>query len=245
MLLTVAALPAVPHQGTGLAAQSLRGSSHSLDIQNRVARQHDYSYLRTGSQVRQFLEAGYLVRVRATDDFRLHRVSFPFARPEVELFIRRLARQYRDACGERLVVTSLTRPTNRQPRNASSRSVHPTGIAVDFRLSSRRSCRSWLEGVFLSLERGGILEATRERYPAHYHVALFPRKYAQHVGRLTDGRVAVAERPSSITYQVRPGDTLWTLARRHNTTVDRLRDVNDLSGNQIYAGQTIRLPMGR
>lgn len=236
---------AVPCQETRLAAQGLRGSAHSLDIQNRVARQHDYSYLRTGSRVRQFVEAGYLVRVRPTDDFRLHRVSYPFARPEVELFVRRLARQYREACGERLVVTSLTRPINGQPRNASSRSVHPTGIAVDLRLSRSRSCRSWLEGVLLSLERGGILEATRERYPAHYHVALFPRKYAQHVGRLTDGRVAVAERPSSITYQVRPGDTLWTLARRHNTTVERLRNENDLSGNQIYAGQMIRLPTSR
>ena len=37
-------------------------------------------------------------------------VSFPFARPEVELFVQRLSGQYRRACGEQLVVTSLTRP---------------------------------------------------------------------------------------------------------------------------------------
>lgn len=225
-----------------LAGQSLRGSSHSLDLQNRMARRHDFSYLRTGDRVRQFVEAGYLVPVRANHDFRLHRVSYPVARPELELFVRRLAAQYREACGERLVVTSLTRPINRQPRNASSRSVHPTGMAVDLRLSSRRSCRSWLEGVLLSLERGGVLEATRERYPAHYHVALFPQPYVDYVSRQTGTMVALAEPASSITYQVRPGDTLWTLARRHDTSVETLRSVNDLSGNQIYAGQMIRLP---
>lgn len=242
-LLALLALPATRlDSGTALAGQSLRGSSHSLDVQNRMARQHDYSYLRTGDRVRQFVEAGYLVPVRSNDDFRLHRVSYPVARPEVELFVRRLASQYRAACGERLVVTSLTRPINRQPRNASSRSVHPTGMAVDLRLSRQRACRSWLEGVLLSLERAGVLEATRERYPAHYHVALFPRSYLAYVDRRTDGQVVLAEPASAITYEVRPGDTLWTLARRHDTSVEFLRSVNDLSGNQIYAGQMIRLP---
>ena len=41
----------------------------------------------------------------------LDRVNTYRARPEVALFIRRLAAQYRAACGEQLVVTSLTRPT--------------------------------------------------------------------------------------------------------------------------------------
>ena len=39
-----------------------------------------------------------------TEDFELHRVSFPYARPELDLFLRRLSAQYRAACGERLVV---------------------------------------------------------------------------------------------------------------------------------------------
>ena len=83
------------------------------------------------------------------------------------------------------MVTSLTRPLSRQPRNASSRSVHPTGMALDVRRSNSRSCRSWLESVLLSLEGSGVLEATRESYPPHYHIAVYPQPYARYVDNLT------------------------------------------------------------
>ena len=41
------------------------------------------------------------------------------------------------------------------------------------------------------------------------------------------------------TYRVNRGDSLWSIARRHNTTVDTLKDLNSLSGTRIVAGQTI------
>src|SRR5690606_37962047 len=129
------------------SAQSLRGSPVSLDLQNRVAREHDYTFIRTPDRVQYFAEQGRVVRVRPADDFTLHAVSFPYARPELALFIERLGTQYRSACREQLVVTSLTRPTTRQPRNASARSVHPTGMAVDLRYSRDSRCRKWLEDV--------------------------------------------------------------------------------------------------
>ncbi|MEJ2539197.1 MAG: DUF5715 family protein [Gemmatimonadota bacterium] len=229
-------------------AQSLRGSQASLDRQNRVAREHDYSFIRDSRQLRRFVNAGYLVPVDGDRNYRLNGVSFPYARPEVELFIRRLAEQYRDACGERLVVTSLTRPQNAQPRNASRRSVHPTGMALDLRLSRSRSCRTWLEGVLTRLEASGVLEATRERYPAHYHVALFPRPYFDYVERISDEtprlvqRVAANVSEALVEYTVRRGDSLWTIARRHGTTVDRLRSENRIRGNRIMAGQTLKVP---
>ncbi len=226
---------------TTALGQSLRGSTRSLDLQNRVARQHDFTYIDTAERVRYFASRGWLVRVRPNRDFQLHAVSFPYARPEVALFLERLGRQYRAACGEQLVVTSLTRPTTRQPRNASSRSVHPTGMAVDLRYSRNRTCRRWLEDVLLSLESAGVLEATRERYPAHYHVAVFPRQYAAYVERL---RSRTADRMAQVAYRVRPGDSLWTIARKHGTTVERLRQVNGLRGSRIYAGQVLEVPTG-
>lgn len=233
-----------------LAAQSLRGSRASLDIQNRVARDHDYTFIRSGAQLQRFVDAGYLVPVRGDRNYTLHAVSYPYARPEVELFVRRLAEQYRAACGEQLVVTSLTRPQDRQPRNASERSVHPTGMALDLRLTRDRNCRQWLEGVLTSLEGAGVLEATRERYPAHYHIALFPRDYARYVTRLTDEEPQLLERVASnaeaveavVDYKVRRGDSLWDIARRHGTTVDRLRAENRIRGNRIMAGQTLKVP---
>jgi hypothetical protein len=237
-------------------------------VQNRVAREHDYSFLRSAGQVRRFAELGHLVPVSGGSDFDLHAVSFPYARPQVAVFVERLATQYREACDEKLVVTSLTRPLDRQPRNASDRSVHPTGMAVDLRWSKRKSCRDWLEGVLLDLEHAGILEATRERYPPHYHVALFPRPYASYVERVAGNGaagaeskaeasppVAVASRtalseaasPESDTtlYQIRPGDSLWTIARRHGVSVTELKTQNALRTNRIYAGQVLQVPASR
>jgi hypothetical protein len=164
-------------------AQSLLGSHESLLKQNEEARDHDFSYLRTSAEVREYAQQGALVRVPGNADYELatEEVSFPYARPEVKLFIERLADQYHSACGEPLVVTSLTRPINRQPANASVISVHPTGMAVDLRRSDGAGCRQWLETVLLELEGKGVIEATREQYPPHYHVAVFPNPYLQYV----------------------------------------------------------------
>lgn len=221
------------------SAQSLGGSERSVDRAYRAAQAHDFTFIRDGKQVQRFVNGGYLVRVRSGRHHELHGVSFPYARPEVALFIERLSNQYRNACGEKLVVTSLTRPLNRQPRNASEFSVHPTGMAVDLRRSGSRACRSWLERVLISLEKSGVVEATRERYPAHYHVAVFPRQYGNYVERLVarDGARGAKSR-----YTVRSGDSLWTIARRHGTTVVKLQVTNGLSGSRIYRGQVLTVP---
>jgi LysM repeat protein len=44
------------------------------------------------------------------------------------------------------------------------------------------------------------------------------------------------------TVRVRPGDTLGDIARRHGTTVTRLKRVNGLESSQIRSGQRLRLP---
>ena len=251
-------------------AQSLRGSAASLDRQNEQAHAHDYTYLQTSSQVRRFVGAGLLVPVRDTDTYWLKDVSFPFARPEVKTFIDRLASQYRSACGESLVVTSLTRPQSRQPRNASPRSVHPTGMAIDLRRPSNPRCRSWLEDVLLSLEMRSVLEATRERRPPHYHVALFPNRYATYVSSLTrsvrpgeptvpaperteralvaveaaltgEGTVTAAD-SGIATHVVRRRETLWEIARQHGITPAELRRANGLASTLIHPGQVLRIP---
>ncbi len=232
LALGVTASPAV--------GQSLRGSTPSLDRQNSVARQHDFTFLNSTSHARSFVEAGYLVRVGSTADYTVKRGVLPYTRPAVATFMQRLGSQYKAACGEKLVVTSLTRPKSRQPRNASPRSVHPTGMALDLRRSSRASCRSWLEGVLLHLEGKGVLEATYERRPPHYHVALFPTQYETYVASLSKAPAAAPRE-----YFVRRGDSLWEIARDHDTTVAELREANNLRNSRIYAGQVLTVPSRR
>lgn len=288
-------------------AQTLRGSTSTMQRQNRIAQQHDYTFLKTSSQVRRFVSSGYLERLNGNADYELARVSHPYARPAVRIFVERLGSQYRAACGEKLVVTSLTRPVLEQPRNASDLSVHPAGMAVDLRISRKRSCVKWLEKTLLSLEKQGVLDVTRERRPPHYHVALFPEPYTRYVTKIAGPaavRVAAAPAPAKPaeakaaptqvaaaepvddaadleeqlsealgnaaeseptrlvtanvaeeskpdtepsepalgTYRVNRGDSLWSIARRHNTTVDTLKDLNSLTGSRIVAGQTITVP---
>lgn len=235
------------------AGQALGGSAASLDRQNAQARAHDFTYLRTPDQVRRFVELGYLVRVVPTGDFELHDVSFPYARPEARLFIERLAAQYRSACGEKLVVTSLTRPLSDQPVNASNRSVHPTGMAIDFRRSNRTACRSWLESTTLTLEGRGVLEVTRERRPPHYHVVIYPDPYLAYVSRITGSQVRFASESDAgrapaeerITHVVRRGESLSRIASDYGVGVGRIRAENGLRGDRILMGQRLLIPVER
>jgi hypothetical protein len=224
-------------------AQSLRGSSASLDRQNREARRHDFTYLERPVQLDRFVDAGLLVPIEGNADYMLNDVSYQVARPEVKLFLERLGAQYRRACGEVLVVTSLTRPTSQQPHNASSRSVHPTGMALDLRRPAGR-CRNWLESTLLALERAGVLDATLERSPPHFHVAIFPHEYLAHVSLLTGRSESAVLSAASVAAQhtVRRSETLWSIAQRFGTTPLAIRRANGLTSSVIRPGQVLQLP---
>lgn len=234
----LAALAAAP-----VSAQSLRGSSSSLDRQNRQARQHDFTFLRRASQLERFVDAGLLVPLEGGAHYRLHDVSFNVARPEVKLFVERLSKQYLAACGEPLIITSLTRPTSSQPANASPRSVHPTGMAVDLRVPEGK-CRRWLQPALLGLERRRVLEVTLERRPLHFHIAVFPDKYLAYVSSLT-GRTEEALLASVLgptRHTVRRAETLWGIAARYGTTPARIREANGLTSDVIHPGQELNIP---
>jgi hypothetical protein len=227
----------------GAAAQSLRGSSASLDRQNREAKRHDFTYLKRPVQLDRFVDAGLLVPIEGSADYVLSDVSYRVARPEVKLFIERLAGQYRKACRQPLVVTSLTRPASQQPNNASSRSVHPTGMALDLRRPTGR-CRSWLESTLLALERKRVLEATLERNPPHFHVAIFPHEYVAYVSALT-GRsesVVLSAASGAEQHMVRRRETLWSIAQRYGTTPLAIRRANSMASTVIRPGQVLEIP---
>lgn len=226
------------------SAQSLRGSSSSLDRQNRQAKLHDFTFLRQRQEVSKFAGAGLLVPIEGNRDYRLNNVSFEVARPEVRLFLERLAGQYRRTCGTPLVVTSLTRPIELQPSNASRRSVHPTGMALDLRLPSTSSCRAWLERTLLHLEGEGAIDATLERRPAHYHVAVFPGAYMEYVAAQTGRAVAhvVEDASGDTSHTVLPKETLWRISKRYGTTLEALQAANQLESTDIQAGQVLIIP---
>jgi LysM repeat protein len=114
-------------------------------------------------------------------------------------------------------------------------------MAIDLRDSTNLSCRSWLERVLTDLERQGVLDATRERSPVHYHVAIFPAQYGAYVAGLQTPKTE--ELGDRLAYRVQRGDSLWEIARSHGTSVDDLKAVNGIDGSRIYAGQVIDVPL--
>ena len=156
-------------------AQSLRGSNSSVNLMYKRAVRGGLDFYETPSQVRRAVVRGELVALRGNANYVVSNVRTPYVRPRTRTFITALARDYRRQCGQRMVVTSATRPISRKLANASTLSVHPTGIAVDLRRPSGR-CLTWLRRTLLAAERRGEIEATEERHPPHFHVAVLPSR---------------------------------------------------------------------
>src|SRR5699024_5276828 len=51
-----------------------------------------------------------------------------------------------------------------------------------------------------------------------------------------------ASADTTTVHTVRPGDTLYGLARQYNTTVARLRKLNQLQTNNLSPGKPLRVP---
>jgi hypothetical protein len=133
-------------------------------------------FYETATQVRRAVVRGELVALPGNANYTVSNVRTPYVRPQTKSFITDLAVDYRRACGEPMVVTSATRPMSRKLANSSSLTVHPTGMAVDLRRPSGR-CLTWLRKTLLAAERRGAIEATEERRPPHFHVAVLPVRY--------------------------------------------------------------------
>jgi hypothetical protein len=160
--------------GDAAHAQSLRGSAASVDRMFTRAVRNDLDFLSTSKSLYHAVRDGDLVMLSVTEDLMLDDVAYPFVLPKTRDVVNTFARKYHEACGERVTVTSAARPRTEQPRNASPKSVHPTGMAVDFRKPAGQ-CLTWMRKELVLLERQGVLEATEEKHPVHFHVAVLQR----------------------------------------------------------------------
>lgn len=228
------------------AGQSLLGSRSSVDLMFRSAQQQDLYFYQTSAGVQRAAAKGTLVRLSGNGSYQLAGVSQPYVLPTTRTFVERLATQYRNACGERLVVTSAARPKSQRLANSVDRSVHPTGMAVDLRRPKTGRCLTWLRSTLVALEQRGLLEATEEKRPPHFHVAVFPRQYARYVGAAAPATKVASAAPVSRDegerYTVRKGDSIWSIARRTRVSVDEIKVANNLTSSRILAGQVIVIP---
>jgi hypothetical protein len=171
--LIAASLMALPEPS---AAQSLRGSHASVSLVYRRAVRGGLNFYETTSDVKRAVVRGELVRLNGNSHYRLVNIGMPYVRPETKAFVLDLAADFHRACGAPLVITSATRPISRRLANSSELTVHPTGMAIDLRKPAGR-CRVWLRRRLLAAERRGAIEATEERHPPHFHVAVLRSRY--------------------------------------------------------------------
>ena len=255
------------HAKRGKVSASLRGSSRSVDRQVIAARRSGLKRYKSRKQVLRAIRKGHLKRVRPKHYLQLSNVSYPYAHPKLHSLLNKLGRLYYKHCRSPLVITSLTRPINEQPRNGSKRSVHPAGIAADLRVPPY-VCRKWLRNTLLSWESQGLIEATREKRPPHFHMVIIPHRLSTHrlahlkatqpQGRKKRGKSSRYKKSKHAnryskrrrqktshmtkTYRVRRGDSIWRLARRWHVSEKSIKRINGLKSSHIELGQILKIP---
>jgi hypothetical protein len=250
--------------------EALRGSQASVQRMWDFAQQHRLPFYLTPTNLRDAVEQGKLVPLTGDAHYEVTRsVRYSYATPEAKQFVAEFAPRYLAACGSPLTVTSAARPISRQPRNSNPYSVHPTGIAVDLRRPPAGPCQTWVRTALAELERKGVIEATEERRPVHFHVAvLIAPGRAATLPPLDAGAVASREpAPSAAvrvsnspagsaaqrgstdatvrgrTYRVREGDTLWDVAQRTGVSMQALARANRRSLRAVLRpGVVLRIP---
>jgi hypothetical protein len=181
-----------------LNAQTLKGSPASVDKMYNTAHARDLQFFPTPQDIYDAVRSGELKLISITNDVDLEKMTYPFVLPNTLRFVDSLAAVYHKECGERIVVTSGARPLDKQPGNASPKSVHPTGMAVDFRKPRTPACLGWMRKNLVMLEDRGVIEATEEMHPPHFHVAVLQQHPEPHI-QLTNVAAGDISIPGSAT----------------------------------------------
>ena len=53
---------------------------------------------------------------------------------------------------------------------------------------------------------------------------------------------AASDDPHAVVYEIKPGDTLGGISKKHHVTIDLLKRINGLSSNKIRPGKKLRIP---
>jgi len=141
----------------------------------------DYEFAATEKRLRELVKEGSLVKLEETKSLKFNMVTRPYVLPMVAEFVYRLADQYNydQHCGP-LYLNGAARDVAFQKTlgNGSDKSVHPAGMAVDFKSTGLTPrCQTWLEQTLLEIEAAKRIDFTIERSPAHYHVAVATHHY--------------------------------------------------------------------
>jgi LysM repeat protein len=134
--------------------------------------------------------------------------------------------------------------TNRAPASTKKSTSKPsTSAKPTYRPPAGISTASKSKGTSSSLEtRVGKLESSDHRQDLRLG------RIERDVGLLPDsieGGGIADKVPTGKTHIVRPGDTLYNVASRYNTSVGELRSLNRLNGDTLDIGESLLIPDGQ
>lgn len=118
-------------------------------------------------------------------------------------------------------------------------------IEADSEFSAKRLSDEQILAVFdLYPEPSPYLESFAEVLLSSPRSDAVWKKAAEKLGKeiLAKHQSSTSTETADPTYTVEPGDSLWKIARKCNTTIEALLEVNDLPGEMIHPGQTLKLP---
>jgi spore germination cell wall hydrolase CwlJ-like protein len=140
-----------------------------------------YEFAESKERLHELVEADVLVELEESKSLKFNKVSRPYVLPVVAKFVYRLADQYYydQKCGP-LWLNGAARDLafQKKLKNGSKKSVHPTGMSVDFKTTGiKPRCLTWLKDTLLEIEAARRIDFTAETSPAHYHVTVATHEY--------------------------------------------------------------------
>jgi membrane-bound lytic murein transglycosylase D len=96
---------------------------------------------------------------------------------------------------------------------------------------------------FAAVSQKAAAEASAREAQARVEAARTARVAKAEAARTTRvAKAARAKRPAARTHKVRSGESLWTIARRNDTSVNTLKRLNGLRSNKLKPGMSLRVP---
>lgn len=103
------------------------------------------------------------------------------------------------------------------------------------------------EGQYYTVQRGDSLYSIARRFNTTVDAIIQANNLSNinlQIGDqlLIPSTTTTPNPPSQITYTVQSGDSLWSIAKRYNITVNDLRNANNLTSNTLQIGQILIIP---
>lgn len=132
--------------------------------------------------------------------------------------------------------------------NSEKNNLETTKLELPFKETIKLNCKLSEDSINIVISTNFIkytLESSGQlQLEAEYVIDVFEiRNVAFNtITNVTQTEEAMTPIASIVIYYVKPGDTLWKIAKEYRSTVECIMQANDLNDDKIYPGQQLLIP---